>query len=125
MLQVFICLLYPSANGFGALFPLQNGTTLHKTTPCYSWCNFFTFSEGIKVIPTELNVTLCVIVEPMVVVLPCCVAEPGPVEDLRVIRRGSTHFDVAWERPLIVNGLLIGYSIVYEGNNVILIKNME
>jgi len=32
-----------------------------------------------------------------------------------VLRRGSSHFELAWERPKVINGVLAGYSIAYKG----------
>ena len=40
---------------------------------------------------------------------------PGPVNAFSVIRRGATHFELAWDKPMTVNGVLIGYSVAYQG----------
>ena len=41
---------------------------------------------------------------------------PGPVMGFKVKGRGSTYFDVEWQAPEVVNGILIGYTITFRGN---------
>ena len=43
------------------------------------------------------------------------VSAPGEVRRFEVVRRGSSHLLVRWEPPEVLNGILIGYSIGYEG----------
>ena len=47
---------------------------------------------------------------------------PGPVNAFTVIRRGATHFELSWERPQQINGVLVGYSLAYEGKFIIYIS---
>lgn len=40
--------------------------------------------------------------------------EPGPPAMLNVVIRGSTHFELEWEEPYELNGILVGYNISYQ-----------
>ena len=45
------------------------------------------------------------------------VSAPGPVSSFSVVRRGSTHLQLTWDVPKVINGRLIGYSLAYKGRH--------
>lgn len=40
--------------------------------------------------------------------------EPGPPAAFDILARGSTHFDLMWEKPMEPNGILTGFNISYQ-----------
>ena len=43
------------------------------------------------------------------------ISEVDAVNQFAVLRRGSSHFELSWERPYIISGRLLGYDVVYRG----------